>query len=492
MNAAISSLARGILMTAMPQSNSPVEVFYSYSRKDEKLRMRLEAHLEILRRQGYINAWHDRQITAGDDWAREVDTHLNSAQLILLLVSPDFIASDYCYDVEMKKALERHETGEAKVVPIILRPCKWKGTPFGKLQALPKSGRPVTRWANQDEAFLDIAEGIQKVVEELKAGHSLSTEAAVDLPSAYSDAPQSADRGQWVLVLSGTINENERPLVKALEAHLRKLSKDVTLTLLRVERGSIVLVLEGSRRGFDLLSELIESGQISEILEHQVEGIHWGSYSEWAKTRLRSMSSSAAEDTYLRRRLTAREIAAERAYKQFFIESPSPGLTHLIEREYGRLLNMAESVLRRTGCVDPADHCQDVMHQAVLKFLRAARRQGSDYSNVVQKLRAAVQLEAVRHGKTCRAEQAKALIDQGALSEAWIGREALSDPMETMSALHDLQEGLSGVNDRDLFFQYFVEGKTVEEIAKVRGQTTMKVKREVKKIMKELGVKEED
>src|SRR5438128_1377433 len=101
----------------------PIEVFFSYSHKDEELRDEMANHLSILKRQGVITDWHDRRITAGDEWAGQIDEHLNSAHLILLLISADFIASDYCYDLELTRAMERHEAREACVIPVILRPC---------------------------------------------------------------------------------------------------------------------------------------------------------------------------------------------------------------------------------------------------------------------------------------------------------------------------------------------------------------------------------
>ena len=149
--------------------DKPIEVFFSYSHKDEKLRDKLANHLKILERQRFISGWHDRQITAGSEWAGKIDEHLNTAHIILLLVSDDFLASDYCYDIEMKRALERHEAGEARVIPVILRPCLWQSAPFGKLQALPTGACPVTDWQNRDKAFLDIAQGIKTAVEEINA-----------------------------------------------------------------------------------------------------------------------------------------------------------------------------------------------------------------------------------------------------------------------------------------------------------------------------------
>ena len=143
-----------------------IEVFYSYSHVDEELRIQLENHLTILRRKEVITDWHDRKIDAGREWEGEIDAHLNTAHIILLLISSDFIASDYCYNVEMMRAMERHNAGEARVIPVILRSVDWQGAPFGTLQALPQDAVPVTRWEDQDEAFTNITEGIRKVVEE--------------------------------------------------------------------------------------------------------------------------------------------------------------------------------------------------------------------------------------------------------------------------------------------------------------------------------------
>ena len=140
----------------------PVEVFFSYSHRDEKLRDKLAPHLSMLQRQGIIKSWHDRKISAGTEWAQAIDDNLNSAGIILLLISADFLASNYCYDIEMQRAMERHEAGEARVVPIILKPVDWSGAPFGKLQAFPKDAKPVTKWTNRDEAFLNIAQGIRE------------------------------------------------------------------------------------------------------------------------------------------------------------------------------------------------------------------------------------------------------------------------------------------------------------------------------------------
>src|SRR5262245_40847971 len=144
-----------------------VEVFFSYSHKDEDLRDELSKRLAMLKRQNVITAWHDRRIGAGKEWENEIDEYLNTADIILLLISSDFLASDYCYDTEVKTAMKRHDAGEARVIPVVLRPVDWKGAPFGKLQSLPKDTRPVTDWPNRDKAFENIAQGIRVATEEL-------------------------------------------------------------------------------------------------------------------------------------------------------------------------------------------------------------------------------------------------------------------------------------------------------------------------------------
>ena len=172
-------------------STAPIEVFFSYSHKDEQLRDELAKHLSILKRQGIITAWYDREISAGTEWAGEIDAHLNTAQVILLLISADFLASDYCYDIELTRAMERHAARQARVIPVILREVDWKGAAFGKLQALPQNAFPVTNWANRDQAFADVARGIRQAVEELKKVNSKSNESIANYYNTVKKTSQN-------------------------------------------------------------------------------------------------------------------------------------------------------------------------------------------------------------------------------------------------------------------------------------------------------------
>jgi len=144
-----------------------VNIFCCYAHEDEALLKKLKTHLRPLQREGLIELWDDRDISAGAEWEHEIREHLDAAQIILLLVSPDFMNSDYCYSVEMKHALERHERGEARVIPIILRPVLWEEAPFSKLKALPDKAEHVVTASlyTVDHSLLDVTKGIRKVIE---------------------------------------------------------------------------------------------------------------------------------------------------------------------------------------------------------------------------------------------------------------------------------------------------------------------------------------
>jgi len=145
----------------------PFSVFISYSHQDRAFYKELETHLSNLRRQNVITSWYDGDISPGSEWESQIIAHLNSDQIILLLISADFIASDFCYSIEMVQAIARHDANQARVIPIILRPTDWKGAPFAKLQVLPTGGKAVTRWPTHDDAFEDVVKGIRQAIDDL-------------------------------------------------------------------------------------------------------------------------------------------------------------------------------------------------------------------------------------------------------------------------------------------------------------------------------------
>jgi hypothetical protein len=173
-------------MPAVPQALS-VFVSAAESGEDEALWQKLEAQLAILRKQGLIEIWDKGDIAAGADRTRAADARLEAADIIVLLISPDFLASDYVGGVELKRAMEQHEARTARVIPVILRPCLWKLGDFAKLQALPTDGEPVTsgKWPSQDDAFVIVAQGIERAVEE----HIERRKAEVAAPPGSAAAP---------------------------------------------------------------------------------------------------------------------------------------------------------------------------------------------------------------------------------------------------------------------------------------------------------------
>jgi len=140
-------------------------VFLSYAHEDERMKAELEMALALLQRQGKISIWDDRKIKPGDEWDGTIAGNLEKADMVLLLISPSFLASDFCYDRELKVALERQAAGHARVIPIILKPCDWQSASFGKLQALPTDGKAITTWSNRDDAWLNVVQVIRMVLE---------------------------------------------------------------------------------------------------------------------------------------------------------------------------------------------------------------------------------------------------------------------------------------------------------------------------------------
>ena len=150
------------------EASKVLKIFYCYARKDKPLREEMDLHLSTLKRLNHIITWADHEIDPGEDWANSIDSHLNEADIIFLLISPNFMGSDYCYGIEMRRALERHKQKQARVIPIILRPVDWEDAPFSRLQILPTNALPVTSWADRDAAFADIVKNLRPMIKELR------------------------------------------------------------------------------------------------------------------------------------------------------------------------------------------------------------------------------------------------------------------------------------------------------------------------------------
>lgn len=186
-------------------------VFVSYSHKDERYREELGKHLALLERQGLIDAWHDRRIGPGDHVDHSIAAWIDAADIVLVLVSADFLSSTYCQDVELVRAMERHDEGAAKLVPIIVRPCDWHSAPFGRLNALPRDGVPISEFPNPDVAFKQVALAIRS----LAAGERSAPAIA-----------RSTDRGARSRVTSGNTGRNGEDDAFAIKREFTDLEKD--------------------------------------------------------------------------------------------------------------------------------------------------------------------------------------------------------------------------------------------------------------------------
>lgn len=167
-----------------------IKVFFSYSHRDEEYRHELETHLAALQRQGVISTWHDRRIAAGGHVDHEISEHLESAHVILLMVSAYFLASDYCYDIEMQRALQRHEAGTAVVIPVIVHPCDWQNAPFGKLRATPADGKPLSKFANIHDGLHQVTKDIRAVADRLSPDETPRVSVPASRPSASTRIAQ--------------------------------------------------------------------------------------------------------------------------------------------------------------------------------------------------------------------------------------------------------------------------------------------------------------
>lgn len=184
-----------------------LKIFFSYSHNDEDFRSDLKKHLMPLEREGKIKPWYDREIIAGEELENKISENLESANIILLLISSDFIASEYCFCKEMTRAMERHEAGKAIVIPIILHPCDWQKMPFGKLMALPNDGKAISTFPNKHDALLEIAKGIRKVTEKFD---KKSEEKTKETSTAYfnSTFPDSYNRTNTDQEIKNIVSNN--------------------------------------------------------------------------------------------------------------------------------------------------------------------------------------------------------------------------------------------------------------------------------------------
>jgi uncharacterized membrane protein len=176
----------------------PLEVFCCYAREDQEMLEHLKKHLMPLQRSGQITVWSDTNLNAGVVWEKELHQHLESADIILLLISPDFMASDYCYSSEMGRAIERHNESSACVIPVLLRSTFWDNAPFATLQMVPTNAKYVTSWPDRDEAFHDITRHVNRVISELQKESRLN--AVQPLGNTLSSLAIASEEKSWAVL----------------------------------------------------------------------------------------------------------------------------------------------------------------------------------------------------------------------------------------------------------------------------------------------------
>ncbi len=258
-----------IQLQAQPAKTTPRNVFYSYSHRDEALRDELDTHLKLLRREGFISTWHDRRIRPGDEWDHVINDQLNSADIIFFLVSPDFLASDYCRDIEVRRAMERYESGDAVVVPIILRPCVWTREAFARLQALPRNGRPLVEW--RETGFARVCEEIRTLIVDLLHPRK---------PLAEGDATH----GNWIIKMRADAAGDDQERSARVVARLREFCDDFSITLEatsttqivngeRLERG-LMLILNGEGESFSKLSKAQNEGRLASEVDDAIISLY--------------------------------------------------------------------------------------------------------------------------------------------------------------------------------------------------------------------------
>jgi TIR domain-containing protein len=210
-------------------------LFISYSHVDKKYRDSFEVHLSSMERQGLLKSWSDRELIAGSEWDGEISEKLETANIIVFLVSPDFIKSQYCYDKEVKLAMDRHNSQSAVVIPIFIRNCDWQGAPFGKLQALPEDARPVKLWEDEDSAWVNVVGGVRRAVEAMSETVYQELVAAEEWSGSYK---LSQNQQKWLDDTEVQLNNRNTfyvslkdiyvpPHLKILEADIDEVIKPV-------------------------------------------------------------------------------------------------------------------------------------------------------------------------------------------------------------------------------------------------------------------------
>lgn len=257
----------------MPDSPKPVRVFIAYSDKDEEIYKELKTYLERFKFKEEIDSWYGRRVT-GEEWDETIHPELEKSAVLLMLISPDFLVNKYCYEDEVKKAVELHNAGRTQLVPLLVRKTDLEGTSFEKLKALPSNGNPIEsrEWKDKkEEAFFDIARGIDKILKKIKesTGDYYLSEGNTPFPFcikrfAIKDFLCIQDTGleripvdcQWVFI-TGENGDGKTALLQALAIGLLG-NDDGKATRLLEENEDTRIQIEFKQDGENTIRELFE------------------------------------------------------------------------------------------------------------------------------------------------------------------------------------------------------------------------------------------
>lgn len=277
-------------------SNNKINIFFAYAREDKHLRDRIDRHLTTLKRTNYINTWYDGEINAGAEWEIEISKALSKADIVLLLISVDFIASDYCYEVEMKRALDRHDKGEATIIPIILSHCDWEETPFSKLQALPENGVPITDkgWDDKEVALRSVALGVKDRV------LSLLNDRKLKLLSISEEILEKEflllEKDDELKIIADKIDDLKleiENLIERIEAYAnKKIGIETEIENLEIRKDEMIKIISSHQVEINRSKSLIEKYKKEiEILEGEIK--KYQTKLENVKTDLENMKNTA-------------------------------------------------------------------------------------------------------------------------------------------------------------------------------------------------------
>lgn len=257
----------------MRQHPFPLEVFISYSHKDESVREEFEAHLAPLTRDGMISVWHDRHIPPGDHWRKKIDDRLLSSKIVILMISKDYLASDFCHDVELRIAMEQHHAGISWVVPVIISPVDWHHASFAKLQVLPKDGKAISTWLNRDDAYKSIAMKIREIAIEIgyfenEVKDEISRTDLCGTTSAYQQsAVLTATEAAYIeLTIDAefdTYSEDDKNRLLQAIGHLLGIKGGIRVV--RKRRGSVKLTLKLSPLQVEKLLWAVKGGELNSM-----------------------------------------------------------------------------------------------------------------------------------------------------------------------------------------------------------------------------------